>query len=266
MEKFKYIFVILVYRNTQDLEECIQSIENFVLSYKIIVVNAFYDEESKEKVKTIAENRDCAFINIENKGYSYGNNIGIEYARNKFDYEYLIVSNPDITISKFDDFIMNQNFAYDIIAPKITAADGRLQNPMYVKKPHISEWLEYKGFKYRLLWLVRTGIFISKLNRAYNVRINSNKNIYAIYGAHGCFVMLSKKAVDKLYPVYDENMFLFAEEMVLAIKSSNMGLKTCYYDGISIKHKEDGSMKLSNLKMYEELRKSNLYYYEHYII
>ena len=265
MEKYKYIFVVLVYRNTKDLDDCIQSIENIVLSHKIIVVNAFYDKESMEKVKVIAEHHDCAFINIENKGYSYGNNIGIEFARNNFDYEYIVVSNPDITISKFDDSIIDQNFAYDIIAPKITAADGRLQNPMYVKKPFISEWLEYKGFKHRLLWLVRAGIFISKLNRAYYLRINSNKNIYAIYGAHGCFVMLSKKAVDILFPVYDENMFLFAEEMVLAIKSSEKGLKTCYYDGISIKHKEDGSMKLSNLKMYEELRKSNLYYYEHYI-
>lgn len=265
MEKFKYIFVILVYRNTKDLEECIQSIEDFLLSYKIIVVNAFYDEESMKAVRTIAENRGCVFIDVENKGYSYGNNIGIEFARKNYDYEYVIVSNPDITINKFDDSVIDQNFVYDIVAPKITAADGRLQNPMYVKKPFISEWLEYKGFKHQLLWLVRAGIFISKLKRAYYIRINSGKNLYTIYGAHGCFVMLSKEAVDKLFPVYDENMFLFAEEMVLAIKSYKKGLKTCYYDGISIKHKEDGSMKLSDLKIYEELRKSNLYYYEHYI-
>ena len=263
--KYKYIFIVLVYRNADDLDDCLKSIKQHVKSYKVVVVNSYYDDDSKEKIKNVAKQFDSDFLNIENRGYSYGNNRGIEYANTHYNYEYIVVSNPDITIVKFEDSILNVEFTYDVIAPKIIAADGRPQNPMYVRKPFLSEWLEYKGFKNRSLWLVRAGIFISKLNRAYYLRINSNKNIYAIYGAHGCFVMLSNNAVEKLFPVYDENMFLFAEEMVLAIKSAKMGLKTCYYDGISIKHKEDGSMKLSNLKMYEELRKSNLYYYEHYI-
>ena len=70
MEYYKYIFVILVYRNTGDLVECLESIKAKVSSYKSIVVNAYYDEASKLEVERIASIYQCDFINIENKGYS----------------------------------------------------------------------------------------------------------------------------------------------------------------------------------------------------
>lgn len=264
MKEFKYIFIILVYRNTDDLEECIQSIFSFVSSFKIIVVNSYYDDESREAARAIAKQYECDFLNVENRGYSYGNNEGIRFARDNYSFDFIIVSNPDIIIRKFDDSFLDNQIEFDVVAPEIIAADGRSQNPMYVSKPRFVTACEYVGFKCRLKPLIQFGILLSKLKRFYYSRKYTGKSQYLIYGAHGSFVIMSRRAVEALDPVYDNNMFLFAEEMVLAAKSRAAGLKTCYYNGISISHKEDGSMKLSNLKMFDELRKSNLYYYENY--
>lgn len=48
-------------------------------------------------------------MNVENKGYSYGNNRGIEYCHNNYEYDYIIISNPDIIIKKFDFKVKKTN-------------------------------------------------------------------------------------------------------------------------------------------------------------
>lgn len=267
MESYKYVFVILVYRNTEDLKDCLESIHKKVDSYKVIVVNAYYDDASRDEVERIASQYKCDFINIENKGYSYGNNRGIELASEKYNYEYIIISNPDIVIERFDDSLLNEEFGYDIIAPKITASLGRAQNPMAISENRLMAKIVYLGFKRRAIVLVYLGITITKIIRFCQLLILKilKRRIYKIHQAHGSFVLLSKKAIEKLNPVYDENMFLFAEETVLAAKAKRSNVKVCYYEPMAIRHKEDGSMKLSNMMLNEVLRESNLYCYEHYI-
>lgn len=267
MEYYKYIVVILVYRNTSDLVECIDSIRDKVPSYKIIVVNAYYDDATRNEVERITNQYDCEFINIDNKGYSYGNNRGIELAIKKYNYDYIIISNPDIVIERFDDTLLNEEFGYDIIAPKITASLGRAQNPMAICENRLIAKIVYLGFKRRAIALVYLGIAITKIIRFCQLLIYKilKCRIYRIHQAHGSFVLISKKAIEALNPVYDEKMFLFAEETVLAAKAKRNNVKICYYEPIAIRHKEDGSMKLSNMMLNEVLRDSNLYCYEHYI-
>lgn len=262
---YKYVFVILVYRNTDDLEECLVSIKSHVESYRVIIVNAYYDDKSRTECKRIANSYDCDFLNIENRGYSFGNNKGIEYALNHYEFDHLIISNPDIEILAFDDSNIN-SLTYDIFAPSIRTLNQRNQNPMRVKDSKYVNKLFYKGFKHGYNPYIYSAILISKISRVYNMIINKIRRrlIYPIYCAHGSFVILSKRAIKMLLPVYDENMFLFAEEGVLAKKAAKAGLRTCFYSPISIRHKEDGSMKLSDMSVNKMLRDANIYYYEHY--
>ena len=266
MTRTKYVFVILVYRNTLDLEECLQSIREKVKNSRSIVVNAYYDEDTTKAIFEISKCYQCDFLNIENKGYSYGNNRGIELALSKYDFDFLIVSNPDIVIQEFNDQKLAPDFKYDIIAPKIVAASGKPQNPMSITKSKISQYLQYQGFKKDSNMLIYAGIGLSKISNYFSLLIKKIKGdrIFAIYEAHGSFVILSKYTIDVLQPIYDENMFLFAEEGVLASKAKRKGLKCCYFPDICIRHKEDGSMKLSNMSQNKELKKANIYCYEHY--
>lgn len=268
MEHFNYIFVILVYRNTGDLEECLESIKRRVSSYKIIVVNAYYDDNSQQTVKRIAEKNQCVFISIENKGYSFGNNCGIDYARNHFDYDFIIVSNPDVVIDRFDDSFIHSGFEYDIIAPQIIAASGKAQNPAMVIRLPLSEYMIYRGYKTDNRVALIIGLGLSKIVRELILFVKKvrKQSVYTIYCAHGSFLLLSKRIIECLYPVYDDHLFLFGEEGVLACKAKRARFKTCYSDFISIQHKEDGSMKLSDISINGEMRKSNLYYYEHYVL
>jgi GT2 family glycosyltransferase len=85
------------------------------------------------------------------------------------------------------------------------------------------------------------------------------KNI--IYSAHGSFVILTKSALDLLYPLYNERMFLLGEEEHLAKQADKKNVKTYYEPNIEILHKEDGSMKLLNKKVFELERQSYMEYF-----
>lgn len=242
-EKYTYIFIILVYRNADDLRECVDSIKSKVRDCKIVVVNSFYDEASFEVIRQLAGEKQCDFINIENKGYSFGNNAGIQYANERYVYDFIVISNPDVVIQNFDDSSITN---FDIIAPKIVAANGRMQNPMLVKDNHLSKVLVYYGFKWDFSLLFFAGIALNKFTRFFYTKIHRSLTPYKIYAAHGSFVLISKRVVETLFPIYDENMFLFAEEDVLALKAKEAGFSIYYVEDIVIHHKEDGSMKLAD--------------------
>ena len=265
IHRYDYIFVILVYRNIQDLSECIESIEKTVPNHKIIVVNSYYDDTTKADAQELAFNHQCEFINVENRGYSFGNNTGIEFAYNNFKFKYVFVSNPDIIIKSFsEEPLLNE---CRIIAPQIIAADGKRQNPMAICENKFSEKLIYIGLKQGRNTVFKTGIILNKISKILAfiyMKLKSSKTI-DIYSAHGSFVGLSYQVIRKLGPrLYDENMFLFGEEGVLAYKAKKADIKTVYTQDIVIYHKEDGSMKLGGFSVNDELKKANIYYYEHY--
>ena len=216
-------------------------------------------------IEDIAKNNNCDFINVENKGYSYGNNKGIAYCNENYKYDYLIVSNPDVIIKNNEldyDSIKNENC---IIAPNIRNLKNKRQNPYWVYDLRIFESMIYFGYKNKNKLILYLGILINKVFRiVFGLRKHALKKIFA---AHGSFVVFTYKAIEMLGldHVYDENMFLFAEEAMLAHKAKKLKINTYYTDKISIIHKEDGSINMSDVNEYSEIGKSVIYYYEQYV-
>lgn len=263
---YKHIFVVLVYRNTTDIVDFINSVRNEVSESKIIVVNSYFDDDSLNILKTISLENDCDFINVENKGFSYGNNIGLKYALEHYEFEYITCSNPDVVINKFDDIILDEN-PNMIYGPEITTADGRKQNPMMIKKSNLIYKLIYKSYKTSRRHLFIIAIILSKMCRLIGrlKYLFSIKPYYTVFQLHGCFLIFSKSSLEKIGMPFDENMFLFGEEGVLALIAEKNDINLIFTKNIDILHKEDGSMSLFSGSINNELIKSNIYFYENYI-
>lgn len=267
MEKkaYDYVFVVLTYRSWQDLCSFFESLRACDGLYTVIVVNSFYDDESNKKIQDIAEKNNAHFIRIENKGYGYGNNRGIEYALENYEFRYLIISNPDIEVLKFDKDSL-EGMEYAVVAPKIKCLNGKMQNPMFFVKSDFALKLIYSGLKNNKKNAFLTGCGINKIIRIYgifNAKMLKRKKI-KIYQAHGSFVIFSKEVLMQLKgKVYDEAIFLFAEECYLAKILEEQKIETYYVPSIEVLHKEDGSMKYRD-DISEQMRKANLYVYEKY--
>lgn len=265
MNKFDYVFVVLLYRNMEDIIDLIDSVQKESLQAHIILVNSYYDDETLEQAKNIANKYDCSIINTENKGYGHGNNQGIKYALDNFEFDYLVICNPDTKIRKFSKTALLDSDVPVVYAPKIIARTGKIQNPHWAFHSNFFEYLQYLGDKHE--WKL-PDYFVIAVLKASRVATSKYADIFhkkrvKVGSAHGSFLIISKSAVKQLYPFYDENMFLFYEEVYLGNKTYILSIPTYYVKDIVIDHKEDGSMRISNVNLRKESHKSVVYYYEH---
>ena len=261
MKRVETVFVLLTYRNADDLSDFLASTKRNVKNYAVIVVNSFYDENTKMKIQEIAKGSDCDFINCENKGYGYGNNRGIEFANIHYKYEYLVVANPDIVIEKYSTEVLNK-INQGIIAPRIINKAGKMQNPMVWKKNALANYLVYKGLQKKNKLSFYIGLLFNKLCRGLFFLVTPSSREYAkIYQGHGSCIIFPHYVLGKLGLPFDENIFLFAEEGDLAEVARKKGIPFYYTPQVRIYHKEDGSMQFRD-DLNQQLVEANIYVYE----
>jgi len=99
------------------------------------------------------------------------------------------------------------------------------------------------------------------LDKIYSI---SKKNPIKIYACHGACFFIGYEAVEKLKPLYNENMFLFHEEEHLAKKTMKESIPIYYEKNISLTHFEDGSSEGIKDKTYQYLRQSYSEYYQYW--
>ena len=118
--------------------------------------------------------------------------------------------------------------------------------------------LIYKGLKRHNRFFFFMGIAINRIFRG--LKGDKAQDVYQV---HGSFIIFGKEALGKLGTVFDENMFLFAEESYLALKAEQLKVRICYNPHVCVLHKEDGSMQfLSDVN--DKLRDANIYVFEKY--
>jgi len=265
MIKVKIIFVVLIYRNIKDMLEYIQNIESLGIDAKVIMVNSYYDDASMNDCSELAKKYDCDFLNVENKGYGYGNNIGIKHAIRSYEYEFLIVSNPDIIIKVFDEKALD-NFSKAVVGPTIRTLNNRSQNPYWATSNYLGEWLIYIGYKKDIKSFILIGKAVNRIIRELFLLLfnKSKKKNHRVYAIHGCFVVYSKEAIDAIGSPYDEAIFLYSEEACIADILKNNSINTYITKSIKVIHKEDGSTKFTKHTRKSIEPKSFMVYYEKY--
>lgn len=81
-----------------------------------------------------------------------------------------------------------------------------------------------------------------------------------IFAPHGAIIIIPKSIIQTLYPIFDEKMFLFAEEDLLGYKDAKNKIRVEYNPNIKIRHKEDGSVAEISDRIYSHIRDSYFIY------
>lgn len=214
-----------------------------------------FDESYKLIIKSniILIRNDC------NAGYARGNNLGIKIANKYFNDNYLLISNTDLILKNkisfnkwIDEFSQNKRVA--VIGPEVLGLDNKKQSPS--RKMSFNErWginlLVYPFNKY----LYKRPPEI--------MEIDCKAEVYRLQGSF-LFVEYNRlKSVN----FFDENTFLYAEELILAEKLAKENMCMEYDPAISIIHNHNqiiGSF-YSDLKKDLLRLKSESYYYEYYL-
>lgn len=264
MKKYKYIFVVLVYKNTDVLKSFFESLKH-INNYRVVLVNAYYDQISYDKCQQFALSHNADFVEIPNKGYGGGNNDGVKFVIEHYCFNFLIISNSDIIVKDInclDEFVNDSC----VLASNTIQLNGRHQNPSAAVESKLYLKLMRKGFEENNYYLVRLSHIFSRFYRELFLFASSiiKRKKWRIFAAHGSFMVFTAPALEKLSPIFNDKMFLYNEEIFLAYKCKAKDVPVYYVPNLRVLHLEGASAGNDFKKLFNLYRESFLAFDEVY--
>lgn len=255
--------VILNYMTYEETSNCIGSIRDTIRSsYRIYVVdNASPDGSFGRLSAAFGTDEDVVMIGSKvNAGYSSGNNLGIQKALED-GCSYILISNSDIVyhegaIDGLKGFLEGKKTA-GIAGPKILDENGDVSE--------ISRIFLKTGIKEKLFATTRLrALNFSNIYRTYYGLDKSFDEIQKVYHLVGCCFMMKRELAEKVVP-FDENTFLYEEELILGITVENAGYETYSYPYAVVTHLNERSSRNIGANALNHLVCSEIYYCRRYL-
>ncbi len=232
--------IIVNYNVKEFLQNLIHSIEKASenISTEIIVVDNASTDGSNELLKS-----KFPFIKlIENKinlGFGKANNIGLRIAKGN----YIVMINPDAIVSEdtFSKMIkfFEENPEAGLATPKILNPDGSLQ--LGCRRSFPGPWTSFC----RVTGL--SGLFPnSKLFARYNLTYLPENQTFEVDAISGSFMMVNREVYEKVGG-FDEQFFMYGEDLDLCYRIQNAGYKVFYVHTAQIIHYKGESTKRSDI-------------------
>ena len=218
--------VIVTYNSADYIERLLKSIINFNKDsdYEIIVVDNNSEDGTVKKVLSIKyEVLSIKLIrNKENFGFAKGINIGARETKG----EYLLFINPDTEwkSGSVDDFV--SIFEQD---PKVGVVGVKILNRNLKSEKSAGNFLK------------TSEVFLTaiSLDEVFGVRFSPNKRCEVDFVSGG-FMAVRRDLFEKLSG-FDENLFIYIEDMEFCFRVRKGGLKVLFDPSIEIIHESHGS-------------------------
>ena len=227
------VLVVLVNYNTSELvPDVLKSIDESEVEVSILLVDNGSSVEDYEELKKLSDVRLHLLRLEKNVGFVKGNNIGIQYAMEKFnDFQYIFLLNTDAYIKPNLigglKKILDANSNAACISPKIFSRDGRT-------------------------WYGGSSLNFKKGSVTSTVNIDEKKPslFYKVDVFNGCAVLFR---LDRFLQagMLNEKLFMYYEEADSSLRIKELGYDILYAPGFDVLHDVSYSTrKVSYLKTY----------------
>lgn len=250
----------LNYNDAVTTADFVKSVEKYTCVDKILIVDNHSTDDSLNELKKIKSDKVLLIKSGINGGYGAGNNLGIRYLHEKCESKYILLANPDVivdekTINEMLLFLKNHS-DYAIVAPLMTNPKGVVQYNTAFKLPRLWQFLmsfeilssrTFKPFYYKRL---------ENLPKPFC-------DVDALAGS--LFMMNTEKMVR--YGMFDENVFLYCEELILGAKFRNAKQKVALLTSEKYVHNHSVSISKSYKNIFAKnvlLNKSKIHYAKKY--
>lgn len=242
MKKPPDISIVIVNYNVKDaLDNCLSSIYKSNTSNHLLEIFVIDNNSFDGSVKLVKEKySDVNLIeNKKNLGYSKANNIALKQVRGK----YILILNPDTileegTFLKLIDFISKKPET-GVVTSKLIMADGKLDPACKRSFPTLSVALP------RLLGLSK--MFPKcRIFSKYNLTHLNENEIHEVESVNGAFMFIPKTVLDKI-GFFDEDYFMYGEDLDLCFRIKKMGYKIFYNPNVTTVHLKGESTRKSKM-------------------
>jgi GT2 family glycosyltransferase len=217
----KLTITIVNYNGGDYLLNCLESLSKIEdeLDFNVVVL----DNKSSDGSFIKAQKKFTQFEYIENRanlGFGKAHNIALK----KADTPYVLTLNPDCevpggTLKYLFDFI-EKNSDVGIVTAKVLKADGKLDIACHRGFP--TPWA---SFKY----------FFLKDDRDYHLTDRPMEKTHEIDSAVGAFMFMRKSVLEKT-GYFDEDYFLYGEDIDLCFRVKKAGFKVMFVPDVSVLH------------------------------
>ncbi len=260
----KYTFVILHYNVIEETINCVDSIKKRIKEpVDIIIVDNASPNGSGLELHALYEDdkQIVVLLNKKNIGFAQGNNIGINYARNALNSDFVIVLNNDTYLVQ-DNFLetieSEWNYScFAVMGPKVHTYSNVNQNPMPCRLTTIEQVNRLIRYNYLALIRIYLGFdeiyngikkivkHVIKFKRPELEDKASKDNLrQENVKLHGCCYVFSP-AFFEHFDGFDSRTFMYAEEDILYAHVKNKGLLIVYNPKLEIFHAEMAATKKS---------------------
>lgn len=256
--------IIIVNYNTYSLtKQTIDSIINHAhdFDYEIILVdNASSDGSIQQLQDTftnlVQNNKLIIYINTYNLGFAKANNIGMKSA--KGDYILLLNSDTEIKNDCLEKCLakMEKDKTIGALGCRVMLSNGELDHACKRGFPTPKASLYY-FLKLHKKDPVKYG--------AYNASHLQENKVGEVDCLTGAFMLMPKTVVDKVHG-FDEDFFMYGEDIDLCYKIKENGYKVLYYPEAEITHFKGGSSKKRRTKVIFDFHNAMwIFYKKHYL-
>ncbi len=239
------------YNDSTTVRDLVERVVSFEDISRVIVVDNDSDDGSFSVLKDLERIYEKVDViqSGKNGGYGYGNNCGIRYAVETYRPDAVLISNPDVIFD--NDAVRQMKAVLDTYADAAAAAPvmkdcrGRYCRWTAWRLPR-SGW----GFLFMdaplARYLLRRRYYYSIPHPEFQSRIE----VDAVAGA-----LLMLRAADAARAgYYDEELFLYCEESVLAMKLKAIGRRSYLLTDISYTHHHSTTIQKSYQTFLQKVR------------
>lgn len=234
--------VIVNYNGAAYQNEALKTIfDSSYQNFEVIIVDSASSDNSiclaKEQFSNIHY-----IMESENVGVARGNNIGIRYAIEKLDVEYILLLNNDVELDKYTiERLIENASTQKIMVPKI-----------YYYEPH------------DMLWFAGGEMYWNKGESGHIGNFETDKGQYdqerVIGYAPTCCMLIHREVFNKIGYI-DERVFMYFDDTDLCVRMNDAGFKIVYIPSAFMWHKVSSSGGGMDSKVYVYYNFRNKFYF-----
>ena len=216
--------IIVSYNTSQITKDCIESalfsLENSKIEYEIIVIDNDSSDDSVEQLRLLkTKHKQIQLIESDkNAGFGPANNLGIKKAKG----EYILLLNSDTivlkdAVEKLLEFAKNNSQAHFV--------GGKLLNKDMTPQPSAAPFYS--------LPVVFAALFLK--GDYWGLTRNSPSKTRKVGWVSGACILAKKASFEKLGG-FDEDVFLYMEEVDLLYRANKLGFNTYFFPDAQFIH------------------------------
>ena len=233
----KLVTILIVnWKTPHLLADCLDSIkqDSKFAMLKVVVVDNNSQDESVAMLKT-----KYPWVELEVNNQNLGFSKACNQVMTRLETPYVFLLNPDTKVekdatSKLLDFIQT-NPTIGIVGPKVLNIDGSFQ--LACRRSFPSPMASFFRLTY-LSYLFPKNKYVAK----YNLTYMDQNQICEVDSISGASMLIRKDVLDKI-GFFDENIFMFGEDIDLCWRAKLAGFKVFYYPRATIYHVHGASSK-----------------------